>query len=186
MLKTFRKKGVAKKVLWFLAVIIILSFGVFGTANYYHGDKGLSYAGKIFGKKITFDDFQKSLLHARTQAILRYGDNFDKIAPMLDLDSEAWDRLILLQEGRRQHIKILDAEVIDTIEDFDFFKHGGKFDPAFYGKIVRYVFRCDPREFEEGVRESLIFSKLFQGQTAGAEISEAESLKENQNKNEQA
>src|SRR3989344_2096800 len=108
MLKTLRKKGVAKKVLWFTAIIIILSFGVFGTANYYQGGNESSHAGRIFGKKITFDEFQESFLHARNQAILRYGDNFDKIAPMLDLDSEAWDRLILLQEAKKRRIKVLD------------------------------------------------------------------------------
>ncbi len=186
MLKMLRKKGIAKKVLWFTAIIIILSFGVFGTANYYQGGNELSFAGKIFGKKITFDDFQKSFLHARNQAILRYGDNFDKIAPMLDLDSEAWDRLILLHEAKKRHFKVLDEEVVDTIEDFEFFKQNGKFDPVFYNKIIRYVFRCDPREFEEGVRESLIFSKLFEQETSGTAISEEDALKEYQQKNEQA
>ena len=186
MLKTLRKKGVAKKVLWFTAIIIILSFGVFGTANYYQGGNESSHAGRIFGKKITFDEFQESFLHARNQAILRYGDNFDKIAPMLDLDSEAWDRLILLQEAKKRRIKVLDEEVVDTIEDFEFFKQKGRFDPVIYNKIVRYVFRCEPREFEEGVRESLIFSKLFEQETSNAEISEEQALQEYQRKNEQA
>ncbi len=172
MLKQLRKKGIAKKVLWFVAVIVILSFGVFGTANYMDGQTGPRYAGKIFGRTVSLDQFQKSFLHTRNQSILRYGENFEKISQFLNLEAETWDRLILLEEAKKRRIKITDQEVIDKIQDFDFFKNNGKFDPAIYGKIVRYVFRCEPRDFEEGIRETLIFAKLFDKETLSANLSD--------------
>lgn len=183
MLKQLRKKGTAKKILWGITLVIIPSFGFFWNANQVDRQQ-ITYAGKIYGKKVSFEDFQKSLLHARNQNILRYGDNFYKISQFLNLESEAWDRLILLAEANKRRIKILDQEVVDTVEDFDFFRNNGQFDPAVYNKIVRYVFRCEPRDFEEGVRETLIFAKLFEQETSSVTLSDEEILNEYKKQNE--
>ena len=51
MLKTFRKEGVQKKILWFLAAIIIISFVFFGTVSSRMTDNPSSYAGKAFGDR---------------------------------------------------------------------------------------------------------------------------------------
>jgi len=185
MLKFLRKKGVAKKVLWVLAVVIILSFGVFGTANYLQFQQGaVSDAGKIFGKKVSFDDFEKSFQHARYQNILRYGDNYQKISQFLNLESEAWDRLILLHEAKKRKIKIPDEEVIKAIQDFEFFKQNGAFSRQIYEDILRYVFRCHPRDFEEMIRESLVFAKLYEGETTKIQTSEQEIYDEYKKRNE--
>ena len=79
MLKTLRKKGVAKKILWVIAFVIVITFGFFGTANYLSNQKVTPYAGKIFNRTISFDEFNKSLQHAHLQAIMRLGDNFNKL-----------------------------------------------------------------------------------------------------------
>jgi peptidyl-prolyl cis-trans isomerase D len=173
MLKILRKKGVMKKLLWVVAIVIIISFGFLGTASVLD-NSGKHGAGRIFGRKVTLEDFQKSLDHARMQAILRYGENFYKIQSFLDLEAEAWDRLILLQETRRRGLKVSDKEIISAIQDKEFFKRNGQFDPYLYEDIVRYVFKVKPRTFEEGIRESLLFSKLFEDATAGITLSEEE------------
>ncbi|MFA5059610.1 MAG: SurA N-terminal domain-containing protein [Candidatus Omnitrophota bacterium] len=186
MLKVLRKKGVAKKILWVVAVIIILSFGFFGTANYYdRGNGNITYAGEMFGRKISFDQFQKSLFQARIQAIMAYGDNFNKVSQLLDLESVAWDRLIMLEEARRKNIKVSDTEVVAAVQNLNLFKNNGSFDPAIYEKIVNYYFRTKPRDFEEGIRQSLILQKLSESVTTGISVSEEDLLKEYKNKNEQ-
>lgn len=185
MLKLLRKKGIAKKILWFVAVIIILSFGVFGTAYQLSSRENITSAGKIFGKKTTPEEYASSLRHAESQAILRYGENFDKIRQFLNLESEAWDRLILLHEARKRRIKISNEDVIKTIEGFEFFKKDGKFSADLYAKIIRYVFRSEPRDFEEGVRESLIFAKIYEQETSSLTLLEDETQEEYKKKNEQ-
>ncbi len=162
MLKTLRKKGVAKKILWFVAIIIVISFGFFGTANYLNYNKGTNFAGRIFGKMISLDQFQKNYMYTRNQAILRYGENFYKISPFLQLETETWDRLILLHEAQKRRIKVSDQEVINTIAQFPLFQREGQFDPLLYNDLLRYVFKCQPREFEEGIRGSIMFNKLFE------------------------
>lgn len=174
MLKILRKKGVAKKILWVIAIVIILSFGLFGTANYLTNNAPVTYAGKVFGKTVSFDEFSTSLTHTRTQAIMNYGENFQKISQFLNLESEAWDRIILLHEARKRKIKISDEEVIKKIEDLGYFKENDQFQQHLYERIVRYVFRLTPRDFEESIRESLLLAKLFEQETAGAGLSPEE------------
>jgi len=53
VMKYLRKKGVMKKVLWVVAVIIVLSFGVLGQAYLLSDRPQNDFAGKIFGKKIS-------------------------------------------------------------------------------------------------------------------------------------
>ena len=175
MLKIIRRKGFIKKVLWLLTFVIIISFGFWGTAARVNTPNGrLDYAGKIFGKKISFEQFEESQLHARHQALLRYGAEFFKISPFLNLEEEAWNRLILAQEAKRQKIKVNDQEVVESIEALPPFQRDGKFDSLLYNDLVRSFFQCKPRTFEEGIRETILISKLFQKETAALQVSDEE------------
>ena len=176
MLKILRKKGFAKKVLWVVAVVIIISFGFFGTAGIMNNSKSLDYAGKIFGKKISYNEFEKSYLHTRNQAILRYGEDFYKIEQFLNMNAETWDRLILIHEAQKRRIRISNTELVQTIEQFPSFQRDGQFDALLYNNVLRYVFRCKARDFEEGMRETLMFAKLFDQATASTVMSDAEIL----------
>jgi len=184
MLKFLRKKGVAKKILWVTAIVIILSFGFFGTANYLTNSMPVSHAGKIFGKTVGFDDFETSLLHTRIQAIMNYGDNFQKVSQYLNLESEAWDRIILLHEAKNRKIKIPDEDVIKAVENLGFFQENGQFQPHLYERIVRYVFQSSQRDFEESIRESLMMTKMFEQETSGLALSDDEIRGEYKKKNE--
>lgn len=184
MLKILRKKGVAKKVLWGIAIVIIISFGFFGTANYTNSPSGPSFAGKIFGKKIPIEKFEKAYQRTRLQAFLRYGENFNKISSFLNLEAETWDRLILLQEAEKANIKIADAEVVATIEKFPYFQRDGQFDSLLYNDVLRYVFKIDARGFEESIRESLKLDKLFTEKTGWVTLSSDEIYEAYKAKNE--
>ena len=117
MLKIIRKKGFIKKVLWILTFVIIISFGFWGTTARVNTPNGrLDYAGKIFGKKVSFEQFEETQRHARHQALLRYGEEFFKISPFLNLEEEAWNRLILAYEAQKQRLKVTDREVVESIE----------------------------------------------------------------------
>ncbi|MBL8012742.1 MAG: SurA N-terminal domain-containing protein, partial [Candidatus Omnitrophica bacterium] len=65
MLKIFRKEGVQKKILWFLAAVIIISFVFFGTVTRLRDTSSSSYAGKVYGKKISMMDFNKHYQNTR-------------------------------------------------------------------------------------------------------------------------
>ncbi len=169
-----RKKGVMKKIIWTVIVVIIIAFGFGGTLYLLKGARNASYAGKIFGKKISFDDFEKNYRDVRVQAIMRYGDNFRNVQQYLNLENETWDRLILLHEVKKRKIRISDKEVIDRIEQYPFFQRNKQFDPALYNNILKNIFRIKPRRFEESVRGTIKFSKLYKQETLSTTVPEKE------------
>src|SRR5580698_3920198 len=135
MLEVLRKKGVNKTILWIIAIIIILSFGVFGTA--YRLDNTVNSAGTMYGRNVSIKDFQEAYLDARDQAIRLYGDEFFKNGNRLDLEQEAWDRLILLKEAQKRDIQASDQEVVADIASIPFFQRSGQFDQTLYEDIVQ-------------------------------------------------
>lgn len=185
MLKVLRKKGVMKRILWTVAVVIIISFGFLGQA-YLLNDRsaGPSYAGKIFGRKVSWDDFQKHFIMANIQAALQYGDNFIKMRPYLNLESETWDRMILLHEADKRRIRISDTEISEAIQRSALFQVQGKFDNLIYEDILRNYFNIRPRAFEEGFRDTLKIVKLFQQETDDVQMTDEEILKAYQWQNE--
>ncbi|HNV23752.1 MAG TPA: SurA N-terminal domain-containing protein [Candidatus Omnitrophota bacterium] len=185
MLKILRKKGVAKKILWAVTIIIIFAFGFGGTAYMVaRQQQKIKYAGKIFGKTISFEDYEKAYQETVIQSMLHYGDDFSKIREHLDLDTETWDRLILLFEANRQKIQVTDKEIVDILEQYPIFQRNGKFDNGLYNNILRYVFNIRPRPFEEHIRNSIKLQKLFFNQTNSILLSEAKIFEEYKQRNE--
>jgi peptidyl-prolyl cis-trans isomerase D len=161
MLGILRHKGFSRKVLWAVAGIIILSFGVFGTA--YRLDTTINSAGKIYGKSVSLRDFERAYRDSRDQAIMSYGDRFFTMGQMLDLERDAWTRLIIGKETKKRNIKVTDEEVVVQIASIPFFQTEGRFDKNKYEMIVRNprYFDRKPKDFEEGVRGTIAMKKLF-------------------------
>lgn len=184
MLKLMRNKELKKKVIWFVSIIIIISFGFFGTAYLITDSVNSRGAGKIFGKKISHPDFEKAYNEARIQAILRYGENFENIKQYLDLKTQAWDRLILLHEAKKMRINVSNQEIIDTIAQYPFFQRNNQFDTLLYNDILRYVFRVSARDFEESTRDSIRITKIFDSITNDITVTNEEVLESFKVKNE--
>ncbi|MBF0489766.1 MAG: peptidylprolyl isomerase [Candidatus Omnitrophica bacterium] len=184
MLSVLRHKGVSRKILWVVSVIIILSFAVFGTA--WRLDKSVNSAGKIFGHTVSLMDWQKAYYDTRDSAILMYGDNFFKYGNRLNLEAQTWDRLVLLEEAKKRNVQVSDQEIVDFIATMPFFQTQGKFDQYKYESIV-----SDPRgfdrktiEFEGGIRTQLMIKKLLEQVTGELSMTDPEVKKEYILKNE--
>lgn len=184
MLSALRHKGVAKKVLWFVTIIIVLSFGLMGVVNNF--DNSINSAGSLYGKGISIRDFQKAYMDARDQAIMLYGDRFFKLGNRLDLEKETWDRLILLKETKKRGIVVSDQELVASIAQIPFFQREGKFDQTLYTMIVKNpsVFNRNTRDFEEGMRGQLAIRKLVDMITSSSTVSDEELKKEFRTRNE--
>ncbi|MBP9855189.1 MAG: peptidyl-prolyl cis-trans isomerase [Candidatus Omnitrophica bacterium] len=170
MLKILRNKELKRKVIWFVAVIIIISFGIFGTAYTLSGVDNDKYAGKIFGKKIDIQKFGKAYQIVEIQSIMRYGESFAKVREFLNLEAQTWDRLILLHEADRRKIKIFNDQVVKTIEENEYFQRNGQFDSIAYNEVLQYIFKIKPRDFEESIRENLQLAYLFDQETQGLTV----------------
>jgi len=173
MLKLLRKKGLAKKIIWIIAIVIIFSFGFFGTAYLITGNTGSDYAGRIFGKKVTIEDFGKFYRNTRLQAVRQYGNNLQKIAHMLNLEAQTWDRMILLHEAKRRRIRISNEDIVRNIQEDTSFERDGRFDMLLYNAILRSL-QIRPRDYEEHVRDNLKIAELYRQATSTVTISEEE------------
>jgi len=183
MLKLMRKKGFAKKIIWAIAIVIIFTFGFMGTAYLITGSGGTNYAGKIFGKKIPVEDFNKIYQNARIQAVRQYGFNLNKVVHLLNLEAQTWDLLILLREAKKRKIKIPNDEIVNSIEQDNSFKKNDQFDILLYNTILRNL-QIRPRDYEETVRDNLKIAELFKQVTSLVVLSEEDVFKEYQNRNE--
>ncbi|MBF0386620.1 MAG: peptidyl-prolyl cis-trans isomerase [Candidatus Omnitrophica bacterium] len=184
MLKVLRHKGVAKKVLWVVSGIIIISFGFgFGMSSYSSKFSLTDAAGKAFGKKVSIKDFRQKYLDSRDQAMMMYGDSFSKVSSMMDLDNEAWTRLLLVKEADQRKIKATDPEVIAYIASIPLFQIDSEFDRPTYETMLKHSFQRDARAFEEGVRDQIKIMKLFRAETMGLNVPDETVRKEYERRN---
>lgn len=161
MLKFLRKKDVAKKIFLLLALIIIPAFVFWGVGPGAKEKGDSRYIGKIFGRQVDITEFKNTYKTIYIQASLRFGDEFKKVEPFLNISEQAWDRLILLKEAKNRHIKIKNSEVVEFIQEFPLFHNkNNAFDNKIYQHILTYL-RTTPRDFEEQIRDTIKIEKLF-------------------------
>lgn len=185
MLKQLRDKKTAKKLWIALAVIIVPAFVFWGFSSALRGPGEGGTVGRIYGKKVSALEFQDAMEAVKNQAIMQFGDNFSEIQKYLNLQEQAWTRLLLLHEAAKRKIKAANSEVIRTIESNPIFQRKEKFDNKIYTELLQFVFRTQPRVFEEQTRQNLIISKLYSNVTDGVILKDEEVKEEYRKANEQ-
>lgn len=174
MLKQLRKKQTAKKIFLLLAIIIIPAFVLWGASSSMRSGKEINYAGKLFGKKVSLQDYIDSHEAIILQGRMHFGDEFNKIQQEIDINKQTWVRLILLEQTERQKIKVSDKELVGAIQGMPFFQKQGHFDKKLYQTILNYHFHIQERDFEEKMRQSLMITKLFDKVTSNTSLNDEE------------
>ena len=144
-------------------------------------------AGKIFGRKVLVSDFQKAYNGAKTQLMMRYGKlpSDSKIEPVIE--DEAWSRLIMLYEAKKERIKVSDKGIVDFVKGVSAFNDkSGRFSKRQYEEILRYGFGLTPAEFEDQVKENLMIDKLIEKHSEDAKLTDDDVLREYKFLNEKA
>jgi peptidyl-prolyl cis-trans isomerase D len=184
MLKLLRKKKVSKKIFYGLAILIIPAFVIWGSSSVINKNKTPNYAGRIFDRQVSYDEFSNAHLAWETQLKLQYGEKAREAAKTYFNPIQAtWDRLILLHETRQRNIKISDADVITAITHMPFLEKGDRFDPQAYDLFAKYSLGITPRTFEEQLRENLAMAFLFEDITKNVGITDEEVRKEYEHQN---
>ncbi|MFH0826830.1 MAG: SurA N-terminal domain-containing protein [Candidatus Omnitrophota bacterium] len=178
MLKFLRHKKTAKKIWIGLAVIIVPAFVLWGSGSLIRSRQEQTYAGILFGKKISFLEFRDAFNAQKASALIQFGEKLSEVEPQLNLEALAWERLMLLYEAKSRKIRATDKEVVDFLQNLPFFRHDGKFDTKTYNQIVQYVFQTQPRIFEEQTRQNIILSKLYKQVTDPVFVTDEEVKKE--------
>jgi peptidyl-prolyl cis-trans isomerase D len=158
--------------IFMLALVVAFVVWEIGTATILRKTSALKYAGTMYGKYVTLQDFQKAYHAVWNRALMQYGDKVREKTQFSALRDEAWDRLLLLSEARRLRIRVSDREVIDEIARYPFFQRDGAFDTASYEYVLRHIFGTTPHDFEEETRDSLKIRKLFSARKKALMLSE--------------
>ena len=166
-LKFLRKRKNMKRIMWALAILIIPAFVIWGSGSAGKKEKkGPDYAGKIFNKKISFDEYLDMWGVTRDYAIKTFGGNI----PSEFIDQLAWNRILLLKDAERENITVKNEEVIEKIMSFPVFQRNGSFDK----KLYKSMLRDDARSFEERIRDDIIISKLREKITSSVSVTDDE------------
>lgn len=160
MLQFLRKKGNIKKIMWGLALVIVPAFVLWGAGSNTSPGSAPKYAGTMFGRKVSFTKYQEALKAFYNQALLIYGDQFKQATNGLNMEQQAWQRLILLHQVKKEKIKVSDQEVVSFIQSVALFQKDSHFDRSRYNTILDYALGISPREFEEQIRQELAMDKL--------------------------
>jgi peptidyl-prolyl cis-trans isomerase D len=188
MLKVFRNKNVTKVVLWGILILILPAFVMWGSGSLGGSkNKGPTYAGKIDGRKISFETFGQSITGVKCQVIL----NFYSQPKMLDeilnnkelVGKMAWDRLIMGREAKKAGVKVPNDEIVKFITTHPIFIRNGQFDTRVYDYVLQRV-PIDPRSFEEIIRESIAIQKLNDSLAKGITVTDEEAFEVYRKENE--
>ncbi len=185
MLKNLRKKKTKKTIWIILAVLLVPAFILWGSSSLVRNKEEPSSVGRIFGKNISLLEYKDAMEAVKAQMIMQFGDKYLEVQKSLDLDSLAWDRLILLTEAKKHKIRASDKEVVETIESYPLFQSKGRFSERLYAEMLKYVLRTQPRTYEEQTRQNIMLSKLYREITESLSLSDKEISEEYGKANEQ-
>lgn len=137
--------------------IIVISFALWGVENVFLSlQKESKGVGKAFGKTVSFKTFQDAFKTAQ----LFSQKPSDEKQSIEELETTAWQNIVLEMEAKRERIAISDAEVRAEIERL-FTTDGSVFNPQFYQAWVSNTFKESPRLFEERIRKTLMIRELI-------------------------
>lgn len=177
MLKVLRQKKRAQKIILSGMVgMMVFAFVLWGAGSVKQSSKESNYAGVVFGRRISNPEFRKIRASCLNDLKFRFGENYNAILQFVDLNNQAWIKLILLEQARKQKITVSNQEVIDEVASNPLFSKDGKFSQDTYGRITRYFLGTQPREFEEQTRNNLIIRKLYVQATKDVTLTDAEVL----------
>ncbi|KMY68807.1 hypothetical protein AAU61_04220 [Desulfocarbo indianensis] len=161
MLELMRKHAgswIIKIVLGAIALAFALSFGVY---SYYGSPRDV--AVKVNGEPITMKQVSDELGRMTDEARAQMGDQFDKLAPLLNLRQRALDRLVdqalLFQAANRMGIVVSEEEIRRRVAGMEAFQRGGSFDLETYQRVLARN-RLTPEVFEALQRDGMIMEKL--------------------------
>ncbi len=144
-----------KTIVW----TVILSFALWGAVSIgSQSQKKGRYAGEVFGKHVTFQEFDSFYRGAQ---IFSFGQDVSKDPDLLR--QIAWQNLIYAREAKRKNFQVSDDEVrqelIRLLTNFGF----TNVDPKAYRKWLQGNLKMEPQEFEKQLREVIRVQKLLKG-----------------------
>lgn len=177
MLKFMRKKQ-KSIVVWVIFIIIIIVFVFWGVGSF-RIDKS-AIAAKVNGKIISANEFTKVYQRQIEYYKKNLKDQFsDEMLEKMNLKQRTLDglinRAIILEEAKKQGIKIEEKDLQKTIAGIPAFQKNGAFDNETYLQILSGM-RMLPGEFEKAMEEEMILEKVQKNIAGNVSVNDKDAL----------
>lgn len=162
------RSGAASWIAKFLMVLLILSFGVWGIADYVRGFGGGGDVAKVGSTAIGQAEFADAFRREVTELRRRFGNAFSADqARQLGLDESVLNRLIedklYVQAAQKIGIQVSDQQVRETIMNAPAFKGmGGQFDRLAFESYLRN------EGYSEGMLVAILRDNIARTQLIGS------------------
>ncbi len=181
-------KIIQSKIVWIVfAILISVAFvwsysGAKSSKQRNQTEKKQEIVGKLFGKKVTRQEFGQAYRNVYLMAILRTGQPIS-INEQIDqlLTQNAWQRLAILKKAHQMDLTVTDEQIAGAIRQQPLFinQQTGMFDrnayDRFFSQIVPQLgLRMSPTDFETMLSENLLIDKASRVAVQGALVTDAE------------
>ena len=159
-----------RRTSWMIAAVLILPFIIFFHATGrapVRGPGGI--AGTVFGREVPWETFEEQRFWLRRQWENRFGEIPQQLEPLLA--QQAWDRILLIQEAKRQHLRVDDRQLADFIHRIPAFQDNSRFQLERYHRFLSAA-NISPRTFEEQLRDDLLIEQLVNRLKATVSVTE--------------
>ena len=174
MLQLMRKHAKSWLIRIILGLIAIVF--VFWGVGSYNSDRD-QRAVEVNGQVITMTEYRQELGRMNDEARRQFGNQFNKIAPLLNLKQRALnglvDQALLAQAAANMGITVSDGEVVASIYAVEAFQHNGRFDQNLYRRLLNRN-RINPEDFEASQRSRIQLEKLSSLLTGSVETTPLE------------
>ena len=151
MLQFFRNH--TKIVIWFTILLLVGVFGISSISLRKHDQ----YAGEVFGKKVSFQEFRTF----ETLTRLMRPSASDKTMDDPNMAYQfTWQQLVLSREAQNQKIQVTDEEVRLRVDLLINGNGSNRVSRSAYLNQLK-TWRTTPHEFENGIRELLRIQKMM-------------------------
>lgn len=182
MFRKIRQKDL-KKVLWVLVILIVPAFTFWG-ASWFIKQKD-RFIAKIYGRKITPDEYQGLIHNFQVFFLLSFGRDFLGNIKAQELENYLWQNLLLIEKAKKENISVTNKEVADKIKTFAFLNAEGSFSKERYLAILKSL-RVVPGQFEEFLKDLIKAEKLTEMVLSAVEATEDEIKQKYKEENEEA
>lgn len=164
-------------------IVIVLSFVgtiflIWGQGE--EGFKGSTYALKVNGDKIPYEDYSRAYEQAKNSIQQIYGQHLTPdMEKQLGIHNMVIKSLIgttlMKQEAKRMGLKVTKDEVVAAIAAIPIFQKNGVFDKQQYEEILR-MNRVTPQVFEAAQKDELLMMKARKAVAERVSVSDDQAL----------
>lgn len=159
--KLISSPSLRSRTAWIVTAVLIGPFAIFFAANQLPFNRQEDVAGVIFGKSVSWDEFEREQRLMQRQFEQQIGGSLpDALQSMLT--QSVWNKLILLEEAKRERLRVRDEELAEAIRKIPQFQDNGRFVPERYYTLL-YANGLTPQGFEAQLRNDLLREKLMTG-----------------------